>query len=198
MAAKLAKTTEKKKALKLISVTDSAIDWDSSYAEPGDLEDDDADDSADADSDLPHVDEATESLSLIEMKKAHYKKSHCTDKLKFKTNDLPTQFVFGHPHRVDVARKVREIGSAIYAAEQRGQKNKADKDMFTAVFHHFFLGTEEGFSGDRVPPPRIGGKVTDEYLQGLEDAEVFVELNVAFMRIHNVDRNKERGETLGK
>jgi len=194
MAIQLTKKTDSKSLLKIISVTDSAIDWDASYAEPGDLEDDTPTAKQD---DLPEVSEEN-SLSLEDQKKRRYSRDHDTTKLKFKQDDLPTQFVFNHPHRVDVARKIREISGQIYAAQSAGKNAKADKDMFTLVFHNFYMGLEQGFGNQREAAPRINGRVTDEYLQTLEDAEVFMELNRAFMTVYNEDRSKDKAVKAGK
>lgn len=192
MAVKIQKTTDQKKVLKIISVTDSAIDWDESYPNAGDLEDDDADEEDEKledDSALPTVAEVV-SLDPVEQKKAHYRKHHDESKLKFKADDKPTLFVFGHPHRADVSRKMRELAGSMYANDRRGNKEKVDRDMFTAVFHHFYLGMEQGFEGQRELVARVNGRLTDETLQGLEDSDVFIELNSAFMRTYNQDRSK--------
>lgn len=190
MAIKLTKATDAKKVLKVIPSGDSAIDWDASYSEPGDLEDDDDDDKAVDDSTLPDVQDVDSGLSLTERKQRKYRREHDLTKLRFKQDDLPTQFVLAHPHRVDVARKVRELSGQIYTAQAGGRNAKAERDMFTSIFHNFYLGKEEGFSGEREPAPRANGRVTDEYLQMLEDAEVFMEINNAFMRVYNEDRTK--------
>ena len=194
MAIKLEKSTDAKKVLKLISVVDSAINWDESYSDPQDLnEDEEETKKSNGDSSLPDVGaEDLVELPLLERKKAHYSKYHDESKLRFKENDLPTLFVFCHPHRADVSRKMRELASAMYADSQRGKKEKIERDTFSAVFHSFYLGREEGFSGERIDAPRMNHRITDDTIQELEDAEVFIELNAAFMRVYNQDRTKRR------
>jgi hypothetical protein len=143
---------------------------------------------------LPEVDDAP-ALKGIELKKAKYQTEHDLTKLKFKDGDEPTLFVFHHPHRVDVAQRVREL-----AGDMRDTKKKTDRDMLTAVFNNFFAGIEEGFKGERQAAPRVNGRLSVDYLQGLEDAEVFIELNAAFMRVATEDRTskKERSDREGK
>lgn len=187
MAVNLVKKTDNKKILKLISVADSAIDWDQSYSEPGDLEDDEEIEIDDGQ--LPVIAENIPT-SLLEQKKAHYTKFHDESKLKFKADDLPTLFAFAHPHRADVSRKMRELAAGMYSSGSK--KDKGNKDMFTAVFDHFYLGMEQGFSGERQAVARINGRLTDDAVQALEDAEVFIELNAAFMNVYNQDRTKEK------
>lgn len=198
MGIKLEKVTDGKKTLKIISVLDSAIDWEASYADPEDLEEETSkEEKNNNNNELPDVIVADhENVPLEKQKKDHYSRHHDESKLRFKKDDLPTLFVFAHPHRVDVARKMRELASNMYADTQKGKKEKVERDMFTAVFHHFYLGTEQGFSGEREPVQRINGRITDDVIQALEDAEVFIELNSAFMRVYNQDRSKlkERSE----
>lgn len=190
MAVKLEKTTDSKKVLKIISVTDSSIDWDDSYPDAEDLEEEEEIKKIEDDN-LPVVTELVD-LTLEERKKAHYSKHHDETKLRFKKDDIPTLFIFAHPHRVDVSRKMREIASNMYSDSQRGKKDKVEKDMFTSVFHYFYLGMEQGFSGERETVQRINGRITDDIIQALEDAEVFIELNSAFMRVYNQDRYKNK------
>jgi len=192
MSVKMQQTTDQKKLLRLITVVDSAIDWDASYPDPMDLQEDEESEMLDDVSSLPKIKEVKAGLTPTEEKKEHYKKHHDETKLKYKGDDAPTVFVFSHPHRADVARKMREIASGIYSDSQRGKKDKAETDMFTAVFNHFFVGVEEGFGADLVRVKRINGRVTDELIQSLEDAEVFLELNSAFMSVYNEDRTKKK------
>lgn len=193
MSIKLEKTTNGTKTLKIISVVDSAIDWDESYPNPEDLQDELEEEKQHDVNELPNINTSDSvELSLEKRKKAHYERHHDESKLRFKQDDAPTLFVFAHPHRVDVARKMREIAANMYADTQRGKKDKVDRDMFTAVFHHFYLGTEQGFGGTREVAQRINGRMTDDLIQALEDAEVFIELNSAFMRVYNQDRTKLR------
>lgn len=193
MAVILQKTTDSKKLLKIISVTDSAIDWDASYPNPEDLQDDEEDNDSKEITELPDFIEANNE-PLEKRKKDHFSKHHDESKLKFKQDDAPTLFIFQHPHRVDVARKMRELASEMYADSQKGKKSKVDKDMFTAVFYNFYVGMEQGFGGVLEKPNKINGRITDDTIQGLEDAEVFIELNAAFMRIYNEDRSKKKGK----
>lgn len=88
---------------------------------------------------------------------------------------------------------MREIGHELYSDMSRGKKEKSNRDMFTAVFHHFYKGYESGFSGtELVQPQRLNNRLTDDAVQELEDAEVFTELNAAFMQVYNQDRNKSK------
>lgn len=190
MAVKLEKTTDDKAVLKIISVTDSAIDWDASYPDPLDLQDDDQTD--EKESDLPTFTESGRELSPVERKKAHYQVHHDESKLRFKQDDMPTLFVFHHPYRASVARTMREIAAEMYANTQKGKGDKVERDMFTAVFQRFYIGMEQGFGGERETAPRINGRLSNDTVQALEDAEVFIELNAAFMRVYNQDRNKVR------
>jgi len=196
MAVKLEKTTDIKKTLKIISVIDSAIDWDESYPNPEDLQDEDEIEERKQHNvnELPVVVEKVE-MSLEKQKKDHYAKHHDETKLRFKKDDEPSLFVFAHPHRVDVARKMREIASNIYADTQRNKKDKVERDMFTSVFHHFYLGSEQGFGGTREVAVRVNGRMSDDAIQALEDAEIFIELNSAFMRVYNQDRNKSKHQS---
>lgn len=190
MAVSLEKKTDKKMMLKIISSTDTAIDWNESYPSPEDLQEEDVESSKDS-SELPVIVEQKE-MSLVEKKKDHYSRHHDDTKLSFKKDDSPTLFVFQHPHRADVARRMREIASGMYADSQRNKKAKVESDMFTAVFQNFFVGTEQGIGAKLEDAPRINGRLSDEYIQSLEDAEVFIELNAAFMRVYNQDRSKSR------
>lgn len=193
MGIKLEKTTDPKLRLKLISVIDSAIDWDSSYQDPSDLVDDDLDKQQESAEELPDISvSAVVEQSLEKRKKAHYEKHHDESKLRFKEGDMPTLFVFHHPHRSDVSRKMRELASMMYADSQKGRKDRVERDMFSAVFHSFYLGREEGFGGELIPVQKINQRITDDAIQELEDAEVFIELNAAFMKIYNQDRTKLR------
>jgi hypothetical protein len=191
MAVKIEKTTDSKKLLKIISVTDSAIDWDMSYPDPEDLQDDEESNDSKDITDLPEFVEVID-VPLEKRKKDHFSKHHDESKLRFKEDDAPTLFVFQHPHRVDVARKMRELASEMYTDAQKGRKTKVDKDMFTSVFHNFYVGMEQGFGGTLEKPNKINGRITDDTIQALEDAEVFIELNAAFMRVYNEDRSKKK------
>lgn len=157
MAVKIQKKTESSQLLKLISVTDDAIDWSKSYADE-DASDDD--------------------------KKLRYAKEHDLQALVFADGAAPTLFVFEHPHRVDVGRKIR----GLYTKSLTGQG--VGVDLWTEIWDKAYLGTEEGLDGaPRDQPPRRDGRMTDAYFQALEDSGIFAELALAFLAVVGRDRS---------
>lgn len=91
MAVKLERKTPRDKLLKVVSSTDSAIDWEKSF--PG--------------------------AELTEKgKRDEYDERHELDKLVFKDGDHPTVFVFDHPARADVCESLR--GAFAAQASGRG------------------------------------------------------------------------------
>ncbi len=81
MAIKLNKVTASNQLLKLVSVTDDAIDWDQSFPD----------------------------ISSIEKKKAHYHRTLRAQELVIKDGEQVTVFVFKHPKRVDVSKDIRNL-----------------------------------------------------------------------------------------
>lgn len=156
MAIKVQKRTNNALLLKLVSVDDSAIDWEQSCLDGGDNEDD---------------------------RRESYGKDHRISRLKFKEGeDSPTIFVFEHPNRVDVARKLR----GLYTKQIAGN---GDTDLFTEVWDRTFIGTEDGLDGAAmVCVPRRNGRITDDSFQALEDSGVFGELAGAYLQVANADR----------
>lgn len=189
MAIKLEQITESKKMLEIISVKDSAIDWDNSYSQEEDFQDEDSE-TKNSNDEIADSIETQEFVSLEKRKKDHYQRHHDASKLKFKIDDTPTVFVFHHPHRADVSKKMRELASQMYA--DRSKKEKVERDMFSSVFHYFYVGTKQGFGSELEKANKINNKIPDSLIQALEDAEVFIELNSAFMRVYNQDRTKTR------
>ncbi len=149
MGVKLKKQTERDLLLRIVLSVDSAIDWEKTYPEI-----------------MEHDD-----------KVAEYKRTHDATKLVYIEGDQPSLFVFDHPKRVDVGRKIR----GLYARQQVSSKEQID--LFTEIWDKAFLGIEEGHdSGPLVSPNRINGRITDEYFQSLEDSGVFSEAAFAFMQ----------------
>lgn len=161
MGIKIEKTTNASLQLKLISVKDSAIDWAASYPDEAELA----------------------------QKKAVYQNEYDLQKLVFVEGEKPTLFVFRHPKRVDVSRKIR----GIFSQQINGQ---AQQDLFTEIWNTSFVGTEEGLDGGAlVEADRRGNRITDNFFQALEDSGVFEELAAAFCRIANNDRTSEEARS---
>lgn len=154
MAVKLERKTQDKQLLKLVSVIDDAIDWDAMYP-----------------------DETSD-----ERKKVRYKDSYDIQELKFVEGKQPSLFVFQHPHRVEIARKIRHIVSAQI-------QGKVTSDMHTELWDIAYLGLQDGMDGaEREEPPRRDGHITDGFFQTLEDSGVFLELGTAFLSLAHRDR----------
>lgn len=149
MAIKIEKRTASNRLLKVVSVRDDAIDWKRSFAEEPDADED--------------------------WKRAEYTRFHDTSKLVYLDDLKPTFFIFDHPARVDVSRKVRAVYSAALATK------KGSSDLFTEVFNVAFLGIEEGFDAVMAQAPRREGVIGDVYMQGLEDSGVFEEVASVFI-----------------
>lgn len=151
MAIKLQRKTNNTQLLKLVSVLDDAIDWEKTYGD---------------ESSLPR-------------KRSRYLKEHKISDLVFAEGVQPTLFVFEHPCRVDVARKIRHLYTKQMTARDQS-------DIFTEVWDKSFLGTEEGLDGSaREEPARRDSHITDGYFQTLEDSGVFEELAAAVLEVAN-------------
>lgn len=160
MAIKLEKKTVSDKLYKVVSVLDDAIDWDKSY--PDDLD------------------------STVEEKKAMYRRYHELSKLVFLEDGKPTLFVFKHPSRVDISKKVR----AVYTNQLSQAGNT--QDLFTEIFNICFIGTEEGLDGGVLTEAeRRGGVITNGYMQGMEDSGAFEEIAACLLNVINRGSNED-------
>lgn len=163
MAVNLAKKTSADQLTLIISVIDSAIDWDRSLL-------------------------AT-SAQTIEEKKKYYSRVHDARTLVFKEGEIPTVFVFKHSKRVDVKKSVRLVASRMSGVG----RSTEDVDLLEEVFQKCFEGTREGLDGKQNQAPRVNGTITQEYLQALADAEddeghahdLFDELAAAYLATIN-------------
>lgn len=90
----------------------------------------------------------------------------------------PTLFVFAHPRRVDIATEMRKVYSAIYS-NNGDLKNRPD--LLSEIWHIAFRGTREGEKGEQKAAPRVDGKIAQDFMQGLEDADVMDELALKFL-----------------
>lgn len=151
MAVKLKKTTQADQLLKLISLTDTAIDWGKSYTHVEDSEDED-----------------------WQQRKVEHVVSPDLSKLSFKDGEAPTLFVFKHPRRVDVRRELR----AAYAKQMQGKSQDIFSEVWELAFIGTEEGLD-GVKLDTAP--RRGGKLTTEYCQALEDAGVLPEMANALL-----------------
>lgn len=105
MGVKIVKTTDAKQKLKLISITDSAIDWDEMY-----------------------LDQAFETK---QEKEDFYRKDYKIQDLKFLDGDTPTLFVFEHPKRQDIASRIRDF----FAKQERGRnESDMHTEVFNAAY----------------------------------------------------------------
>lgn len=157
MALKLERRTNSHQLLKLVAVADDAIDWALTYGPDGGSEAD---------------------------RRKRYEKSHDVRDLVFKDGTTPTVFVFEHPARVDVDRKVRRFWTDML-------KPGSKADLWTDVWNELYLGKEEGLvDAPREEPPRQGGNLTESFLQLLVDADVFDELGQAVL-----DEARRKAET---
>lgn len=128
-----------------------------------------------------------------EDRKTEYRKTHDLSKLVLRKDAVPTYFVFKHPRRADITTEMRKLMSALNA--------DAPPDLLREICDAAFLGTQEGSDAQRTPAPKVNGKITVAYLQGLEDAGVFVEICWAFAgEYHRASEalNKKSVDTLGK
>lgn len=160
MAIKIHAITQNKQLLKMVSVLDDAIDWEATYPDE----------------------------SSQPRKESRYKSERNVNDLTFKEGESPTVFVFEHPDRVDVARKVR----GLYQRGISSAGSKDQNDIWTEVWDKTFLGTQEGFEGKLEAPTRRGDHITDGYFQGVEDAGVFEEFAGAFLDIGGKNKAAER------
>lgn len=163
MAVKLVKSTAKEQQLKLVSVRDDAIDWYATYPEMG-----------------PDV----------KSKKKRYEKERDVTVLRWEEGKKPTLFVFHHPKRAEIARRMR-------ITYTRTLSDSAKAEIFTEIFNEAFIGTQEGFEGKMDAAPRIDDKITEDYYQALEDAGVLTEIAGAFLAVVNrqgddVDTTKKK------
>lgn len=173
MAIELKKVTQANQTLKVIASSDTAIDWDA-------MEDKEAPEGR-----AEHLPE----LTPTECKKAAYMDGHDTASLKFKDGDKPTLFIFKHPHRQDVATSMRSLYSKIY--NPMNNKNLG-VELFKEVFDGAFIGTEDGFDGPLSQVPRDKTrKISADYLQALNDADVFDELALSFIDCANAKKKKD-------
>lgn len=157
MAIKLERKTQSHQLLKLVSVDDDAIDWQATYP----------DDHGDAGTGGEMTDEERQ------RKRARYLARHDIRELVFAEGAQPTVFVFEHPSRIDVDRKLRRSWTELL-------KPGSKSDIWTDVWNETFLGIEEGIvDAPRQPPPRQGDALTAGFLQALADAGVFAELGQA-------------------
>lgn len=160
MAVKLQRVTDSHQLLKLVSVTDDAIDWAHTYPKLGKPEDG------------QEIDP-----QAIDMKKARYLETHAIGDLVFLDGVNPTVWIFEHPARVDVDRKVR-------IAWTECLKPGSKSDLWTSIWHDVYLGKEEALDGaPRDEPPRQGDRLTTAFMQLLVDAKVFDELGQAVLDI---------------
>lgn len=154
MAIELKARTSSAQVLKVVSVLDNAIDWRESFAELGE-----------------DVDE----------KKERYLEEHNLEDLKFLPDGKPTLFVFKHPNRADVAKRVRQAYAKVISQEK--------SELFTEVFNTAFIGTEDGFDGAPLEQAeRRDNKITERYYQMLMDAGVLEELARVFLKIVNQEK----------
>jgi hypothetical protein len=175
MAVKLQKITSRDALLNVVSVLDSAIDWEASYPSHEDVE---------------MLGQEYPDMELVEAKREHYSKTHDLSKIMFSSKDIPTVFVFEHPHRADVSRAMREIATGVHFDSSKTKMSKSDKDTFSQIFHRFYVGAREGFSIEKMAPlQRINGRLSEDTVQEIEDANVFIELNVAFLNVYNAKRD---------
>ncbi len=164
MGVSLTRRTQSHQLLKLVSVTDDAIDWQATYPD----------------------------MEGEEAKRKRYEGDHDVASLKFLEGKTPTLFVFEHPARVDVDRKVRRSWTNLI-------KPNSNTDLWTDVWNDVYLGKEEGFlDAPREEPSRQGGKLTDNFLQSLLDAGVFDELGQALLNVAQQGAKSDNAATKKK
>lgn len=147
MSIKLEARTNNRQLLKLVGIEDDAIDWDATYPDEGSLD----------------------------AKRARYLRTHDIRELQWKEGCDPTVFVFEHPARVDVDRKVRHYWTQLL---KPGAKN----DLWIDVWNGLYLGLEEGLvNAPRQEPPRQGTELTQGFLQALLDEALLQELGQAVL-----------------
>lgn len=163
MATEIKRTTDPKRLLKLVPMVDDAIDWELSYP--------DVVDPVEGDDGKPSLTEAR--------KIAHVQQCDLTQ-LRFIEGRVPTLFVFKHPHRVDVARELRQLVYQLPAAVKGG--NAKPLDAIAETWQIAFIGTEEGLDGGALSEaPRRGSRLPDDYIQALTDSGVFEALGGAVL-----------------
>jgi len=124
-------------------------------------------------------------------KKERYVKSHSLDSISFIAEDKPTVFVFKHPHRAEIKKEVRSLYTKI------SEDKKESIDLFSEVIHLAFLGTQDGLDGALVEVPRgLENKITDDYIQAIEDADILIEIAMALVKAG--DNKKDDGISLKK
>lgn len=149
------KKVAKDQKLKIVSVRDSAIDWDESYK--GEIDD-------------------------IEVKQQEYAKNHDLSKIVFLEGVEPWYFIFEHPLRIDIKSRIngiyskdkdkekdvfREILNIAYLGYEVGLDGTLVEVPRRAA----------NIEGKRV--------ITEEAMQALSDSVVFEEISMAFFSILN-------------
>lgn len=176
MAVKLEKVTDPNQMLKVVVSIDSAIDWDRSMPDFEDTPEDEPEEDDDE-----GMEEEGEDNSLVARKQRAYRRDHDATKLVFKEGDEPTFFVFKHPRRAEVARKLRGLYGEMFSGGV-GKKKKISNDMYSATFNAAYVGSHDGFEGAMQEAQRIHGNITNQYWQMLEDAGVVEELGTAYFK----------------
>lgn len=114
-------------------------------------------------------------MLMIEEKVVAYEEDYDHSKLKFFEGETPTFFVFQNPKLTVHQAKIRSVLIGIQAAIGRGEPTDSD----TLIWNTLAVGTRESGNTDEFARNKKK-ELTNEVLQGLEDAEVLRELG-AFM-----------------
>lgn len=197
MSVSLTKKTSADSIVKLVSVVDSAIDWEKSYEHvaPPKMEP-----AKDLSQEKLEEFENIKAAQHIELKKARFIETHEISSLQFLEGERPTVFHFKHPKRVDVQSKVRSFAAKNQMAMQAG--NEMDLDALTEILHICYLGMSDGFDKEMEHVSREKGRITVDVLQAFEDNEILLELAVACYELNArkeavIDPKKSKSLELG-
>jgi hypothetical protein len=167
MAIDLKKRTSANMTLRIVSVHDSAIDWNGSYANQDIAREDDE--------------------SVEEAKKRMYRESHDDAMLAWNDQppyggDEPTVFVFRHPRIAEVREAIQ---GKLLNLQGVGGKQSDPGRIAREVLNAAFIGTAAGIGGEVSEAIRQKNRLPEDYIQALIDASVLDELSGAVLSAMN-------------
>lgn len=124
-------SVEVSELVKIISVSDSAINWDLSVPNA-----------------IPEDDENVE-----DAKKRVYSEERDISSLVFKPDDLPTYFIFKNPKTLENSKAISNVQLSV-AGVGSGKKKRDASDLWFVTFDSLLIGTASDPMSEPTPIPR--------------------------------------------
>lgn len=149
--------------VKLISVNDSAIDWDASY---------------------PDVEVGEDDTELLEAKQKYHIDSKDYLKLVYKENDEPTIFIFKNPKTLENNKLISNIQLGVAGI---GKKKSEAADLWFQTFDALCIGTASNMLDEPtyIPRDKNTKQIDKGVMQALSSQGVISEMAGILLSISN-------------